>query len=311
MELRIEPKIETRKFDDPLLEKKFVIESNINRRHLTTFQKIELSLHLLEIERELAKRRKLSRLKKGDELPVTANLQGRGEAVEIVAKKIGVKPRIYYYALYCIEHAPPEELEKLRSGERAISNLYMESKRWKTIEELKEKAKHLKAPEGEYDVIVIDPPWAYGTKYDPEGRRIASPYPEMSIEELKKLKIPASKNCILWLWTTNAFMHEAYHLLEAWGFEPKTILTWVKDRMGIGDWLRGKTEHCILAVKGHPMVNLTNQTTVLFAKRREHSRKPDEFYNLVESLCYGRKLDYFGRDKKEGWEVYGTMEMQN
>jgi len=195
--------------------------------------------------------------------------------------------------------------------EKAISNAYKEIRHEKRIKELEEKAKNLKPPEGKYNVIVIDPPWPYGTKYDPEGRRVASPYPEMSIEELKKLEIPADDDCILWLWTTNAFMHEAFHLLEAWGFKPKTILTWVKDRMGIGDWLRGKTEHCILAVKGHPIVNLTNQTTVLFGKVREHSRKPDEFYELVEGLCYGKKLDYFGREEREGWDVYGTKEFKN
>jgi len=101
-------------------------------------------------------------------------------------------------------------------------------------------------------------------------------------------------------------MHDAYHLLETWGFEPKSILTWVKDKMGIGTWLRGITEHCILATKGSPKINLTNQTTALFGKRREHSRKPDEFYQLVETLCIGKtRYDMFSREKREGWSQYG------
>jgi len=286
-----------------------VIESNLLRRHLTTFQRIEMALPLLEIERELARRRQLSTLKRGREAPVHQFFDERGQALDRFAEKVGSNRETVNEALWLLKNAPKEELEKLRSGERAISNLYKELKRLKAVEELREKAKSLKPLEGKFDVIVVDPPWPYGTKYDPEGRRAASPYPEMSLEELKNLKLPAAEDCVLWLWTTNAFMHEAFHLLEAWGFEPKTILTWVKDRLGLGDWLRGRTEHCILAVKGHPRVNLTDQSTVLFAKAREHSRKPEEFYKLVESLCFGRKLDYFGREKREGWEVYGTEEL--
>jgi N6-adenosine-specific RNA methylase IME4 len=223
---------------------------------------------------------------------------------------VGVSHDLVEMALWLMENAPLEELERLRRGERAISNLYRETKRWRTVEELRRKAESLKAPEGLYDVIVVDPPWPYGTEYDPEGRRCASPYPEMSLEELKRLRLPANENCVLWLWTTNAFMHEAFHLLEAWGFEPKTILTWVKDRIGLGDWLRGQTEHCIMAVRGRPTIRLTNQSTALFAKAGPHSRKPDEFYRLVETLCPGSKLDYFGRETREGWAVYGTLENQ-
>ena len=98
------------------------------------------------------------------------------------------------------------------------------------------------------------------------------------------------KHPILWLWVTNLFMREAFPLLEAWGFERRTILTWAKDRMGTGDWLRGQTEHAIMAVRGKPVVTLTNQTTLLNAPVRGHSQKPVEFYNLVESSLPGAAL---------------------
>jgi N6-adenosine-specific RNA methylase IME4 len=77
--------------------------------------------------------------------------------------------------------------------------------------------------------------------------------------------------------------------------------------MGVGKWLRSQTEYCIMAVKGKPLINLTNQTTVLNAKNTGHSTKPMEFYNMVDNLCIGRKLDYFARDKKEGWDNYGVQ----
>lgn len=188
-------------------------------------------------------------------------------------------------------------------------SLAKKAKRQREIAVLKEAVKVLEPPKQRYDVIVVDPPWPYGTSYDPDDRRIASPYPEMSIEKIKDLKLPATENCILWLWTTNAFLHDAFHILEAWGFEPKTLLTWVKTKIGIGVWLRGQTEHCILAVRGQPLIDLTNQSTVLFTDTSQHSKKPGEFYNLVESLCIGWKLNYFAREKREGWDTYGTHEI--
>ena len=176
------------------------------------------------------------------------------------------------------------------------------------VRELEQKAKVLPLPERRYSVLVVDPPWPYGTNYDPESRRVGSPYQEIDIDEIKALKLPAADDCVLWLWTTNAFLHEAYHVLEAWGFEPKTVLTWAKDRIGVGVWLRGQTEHCIMAVKGNPVVHLYNQSTLLLAPSRAHSEKPDEFYSLVESLCEGPRLDYFARKERLGWDTFGTME---
>ena len=164
----------------------------------------------------------------------------------------------------------------------------------------------LAVPVGLFDVIVVDPPWPYGTEYDPYTRRAASPYPEMSLEKIREIRLPAKEDCVLWLWTTHLFMRHAFAILDAWGFREVAILTWVKDRLGLGSWLRSKSEFCIMAVKGKPVVNLTNQSTVLFAPMREHSRKPDEFYEMVETLCPGRKLDFFSREPRPGWEQYGN-----
>jgi N6-adenosine-specific RNA methylase IME4 len=162
------------------------------------------------------------------------------------------------------------------------------------------------AIEGEFDVVVCDPPWPYENRQDDPTHRAANPYASMTIEELSDLSIPVGDDGILWLWTTNAFMHEAYHLAEAWGFEVKTILTWEKPKLGLGDWLRGITEHCLLCVKGKVAVRLTNQTTILHAPSREHSRKPDAFYEMVNALCPGRKLDMFSREPREGWSQHGN-----
>lgn len=161
---------------------------------------------------------------------------------------------------------------------------------------------HIPPPEGLYSTIVIDPPWpcasdvVLGTIHH---------YNPMTLEEIEQLEVPAADDCVLWLWALNNQMHEAYHILEAWEFEPKTLLTWVKNRIGTGYYLRGKTEQCILAFKGSPRWTNKKQSTLLNAKIREHSRKPDEFYSLVDKICSGPKIDMFSREKREGWTTWG------
>ena len=162
-------------------------------------------------------------------------------------------------------------------------------------------------PEGRFSVIAADPPWPYSCRTEDVSHRGAIPYPSMTVEDICNLKLPADRDCVLWLWTTNAFMRQAFQVLDAWAFQDKTILTWVKDRMGVGNWLRGQTEHCILAVKGSPVVTLQGQSTVLNAPVREHSRKPDAFYALVEAICPARaRLDLFGRERRTGWVCAGA-----
>jgi N6-adenosine-specific RNA methylase IME4 len=140
---------------------------------------------------------------------------------------------------------------------------------------------------GPYRVIVADPPWLCIRQEDPSHR--FHPYPQMSIEQICAVPVAsiAHSDCVLWLWTTNSHLltGDSLAVLKAWGFEPKTMMTWAKDRFGTGDWLRGQTEHCILAVRGHPSVTLTNQTTLITAPAGAHSAKPERFYELVESLC--------------------------
>ena len=165
-------------------------------------------------------------------------------------------------------------------------------------------------PDGKFHIIVIDPPWSYEKRTDDISHRGRSPYPQMTIDEIIAKPPPCTDDCIVWLWTTNAFMHDAFHILDAWNLEPKTILTWKKNKFGVGDWLRGQTEHCILAIKGHPIVTLTNQSTIFEGDVREHSRKPESFYALVEELCHGSKCEMYGREKREGWIVSGELEFQ-
>lgn len=130
----------------------------------------------------------------------------------------------------------------------------------------------------------------------------------MTIEDIQALPVEkiADENAILWLWTTNAHVRSAFDIIEAWGFEYKSMLTWVKDRMGTGEWLREQTEHCLLCARGEPVFLYGKHTTVMEAVRREHSRKPEEFYELVETTCPGSRVELFCRQTRSGWSAHGN-----
>jgi N6-adenosine-specific RNA methylase IME4 len=162
---------------------------------------------------------------------------------------------------------------------------------------------------GPYRVIVVDPPWPYDIRSEDPMLRGTYPYPQMSLAQIRALDVAsiAHADAVLFLWTTSYHMRESYAVLDAWGFESKTILTWGKDRCGTGGWLRGQTEHCHMAVRGKPTVTLTNQSTLLRAPATGHSVKPEAFYALVESLCPApRYCELFARKPRPGWDGHGN-----
>ncbi len=200
--------------------------------------------------------------------------------------------------------------EKVGAGEMTPAAAERRMRKDEAIARIKDEPEPL--PEGPFRVIVADPPWLYEKRQeDPSSRGLAgSHYPQMEFGSIADLDVPGLAHpdgCVLWLWTTNAHIFEAGKLCELWGFTPKTILTWDKVNMGTGDWLRGQTEHCVMAVKGSPTVALTNQTTILREKKtREHSQKPLSFYVMVDALCPGSKVELFARQPVKGWSTWGA-----
>ena len=228
-----------------------------------------------------------------------------GDARDNIARYLGVGRTTIERAEAVVEAAEeePEEYGHLveqmdRSGKVAGA-----FRRLTVLKQAKElEAKSPKLPTGPFQVIVADPPWEYAS-----GNSL--PYPTMPLDEIRELPVQdlADPNALLWLWTTNTHLRAAFGIAEAWGFEYKTALTWVKDRMGTGEWLRGQTEHCLLAARGKPVFIHGSYTTVLNAARREHSRKPDEFYTLVEATCPGNRLELFARQARAGWHAFGDQ----
>lgn len=176
--------------------------------------------------------------------------------------------------------------------------------------------------EGQYQCIVIDPPWFYRLRNQDKTHRNRINYKPMHIEEILSLPVPDLSHptgSVLWLWYTNNHMVEAAQCLQTWRFELKTILTWekvtkdgTKTHLGVGHWLRNSTEHCALAVRGNIKAfsgrTLTNESTILHSPRREHSRKPESFYQLVDKLCPDiTKLEMFARESRDGWDCWGDQ----
>jgi len=303
-EIGIEPKFEEYKGDTPL---EYVLSLNLKRRHLTQSQASVIALEVLPLLEEEAKKRQI---RKPIDDSVIENLREQDYKANTSSFKAGkifnVSDR-YVQEAKKLQKESPELLDRVKQGELNFSQVKKLKRKQKIEEQKLEIEENIKKNPllDEYDVIVIDPPWAYDREYDPESSRVASPYPEMNFEELKNIKLPTKENCVMWLWTTHKFIWEAKELLKEWGFEYKAILVWNKEKMGIGHWLRMQCEFCLLAVKGNPIWFSTDTRDILNEARTSHSTKPQGFYSIVEKICVGKKLDYFARKPREGWDVYG------
>jgi N6-adenosine-specific RNA methylase IME4 len=167
-----------------------------------------------------------------------------------------------------------------------------------------------------YRTIVADPPWRYRqqrivtTSKTPETRPEAdAQYPTMAVEDIAALPVRemTDEDAHLYLWVTNPILFEARPIVEAWGFEYVTLLTWRKlGTLGMGYYFRGDTEHVVFAVRGKAPIPPDKRARNWFAAPKTgHSRKPDLFYEMVERVSPGPYLELFARRRRYGWDVWG------
>jgi N6-adenosine-specific RNA methylase IME4 len=289
------------------------LAANVYRKDFTPSEMVAIAATVERRERELAEARQTASLKRGNEKPVVETFHDGGKTRDKVAAPLGISGRTLEKAkaVVAAAEAEPGKYNHLVEAMDRTGRVNGVFKRLKVAQQaalIRSETPPLPG-NGPYRVIVADPPWPYEIRQEDPSHRSARPYPTMSIKQICGIDVAslAHDDCILWLWTTCFHMRWAYEVLDAWGFEDKSILTWCKDRMGTGDWLRYQTEHCIMATRGKPIVTLTNQTTRLDAPMQAHSRKPVEFYDLVESLCPApRFADLFSRYRhNEKWDCHG------
>ena len=188
-----------------------------------------------------------------------------------------------------------------------------------------------------FKTIIADPPWPYkgggrgapvgtggrgGDGTTKNGRKIIQTsagehYNLMSLDDIMEMGISeiVSSEAHLYLWTTNSFMEHAYEVMSRWGFDFKTIVTWVKIKKGTvlepsmktGYYFRSATEHVLFGTRGNLRLAETAGTpTAFFAERLEHSRKPEAIYKMAEEQSPAPRLELFARRLRDGWYSFGN-----
>ena len=175
-----------------------------------------------------------------------------------------------------------------------------------------------------FSTVLADPPWQFQNrtgKMAPEHKRL-SRYPTMTMQEIKDLPVEAIVNdtAHLYLWVPNALLADGLQVMEHWGFTYKTNLIWYKirkdggpDRRGVGFYFRNVTEMILFGVRGKNARTLQpgrSQENIITSQKREHSRKPDEQYNIIESCSPGPYIELFARGPRKGWTAWGNQAEQ-
>jgi N6-adenosine-specific RNA methylase IME4 len=172
-----------------------------------------------------------------------------------------------------------------------------------------------------FATVLADPPWQFQNrtgKMAPEHKRLQR-YPTMSLQEIKDLPVEAivADTAHLYLWVPNALLAEGMQVMEHWGFTYKTNIIWYKirkdggpDRRGVGFYFRNVTEIILFGVRGKNARTLQpgrSQENIISTRKREHSRKPDEQYDLIEACSPGSYIELFARGPRNDWFVWGNQ----
>ncbi len=173
----------------------------------------------------------------------------------------------------------------------------------------------------EFSTILADPPWRFKNrtgKVAPEHKRL-NRYETLTTDEICALPVPEilAPTAHLYLWTPNALLPDALRVMDAWGFTYKTNLIWRKvrkdggsDGRGVGFYFRNVTEMVLFGVRGKNARTLSpgrRQVNYMQSRKREHSRKPDEQYEIIEACSPGPLLELFARGERDGWRYWGDQ----
>ena len=168
-----------------------------------------------------------------------------------------------------------------------------------------------------YDLIVADPPWRFNVRSEKGlGRSAENHYQTMKLPEIAALPVAdlAMKDCVLLLWVTDPLLDRGLEVMKAWGFAYKTVgFYWTKTNrdgspfMGTGYWTRANPEQCLLGVRGKPKRLDASVPRWITSPRREHSRKPDEFFDRARRLTGSSHLELFSRQQRAGWTCWGNQ----
>jgi len=303
------------KFEDKDEMMEYAKNDNILRRNLEPFEIAIVEQRFIKFERKYARRRQLSQLSDvGDELPLDKCLSdGETETGRIrykIAKKMGVSHETARKTLYILDKTPknevPEVAKRIRSKQSSINKEFK-----KIIErEIPQTRDLTPIPKGKYHTIVIDPPWEVKKIIrEVRPKQIENlDYPTMTVEQIKQIPIKnhiMEDGCHVYLWVTHKYLPKAFEIFKTWGVKYECLLTWIKN-VGFTpfSWMYS-TEHVLFGRVGSLELLKKGKRLDFHGKVREHSRKPDEFYELVKEVSPEPRLEMFSREKREGFIQHG------
>lgn len=299
-------------FESRLHEKTYILDVNLRRRQLNTMQRIALALKRKAIIDEIGRlKHSLTLPREGQKgfQPVSAKyFVNIKDAKKRLSQGAGVSIRTLEKAEAILDKGSETLKRRVFEGKTSISHAYTKIKRQERH------ANPRPLPEGIFDLFYADPPWPHYLKLrgSPDAH-----YDTMSLEDICNLEVDGVRiqdkiadDAMLFLWATNPHLEDAFKVIEAWGFTYKTDMVWVKDKWGTGYYLRGQHELLLFAERGDMPTPLeeTRPSSVLYAPVREHSRKPDEVYDIIECLYPNRRyLELFARPevRRPNWTYWG------
>jgi N6-adenosine-specific RNA methylase IME4 len=304
--------------DDPV---SFVVSMNLHRRHLDESQRAIVA-------------GKLATFQLGD------NQHSEGMPIGRASELLNVGERSVARAREVLDHGAPELVFAVESGIVSVSAAADVAELPKTQQreivargpdEILQKAKEIRAeraaavrerndakrresvalpiPAGQYRTIVIDPPWPIEINdRDVRPGQVGMHYPTMSLEEIQAFKLPAADQCMAFIWTTQKFLPATFNIVKTWGLTYLFTMVWHKpggpQPFNLPQY---NCEFVVVARKGGvPFLDTKQFFTCFQAPRREHSRKPDEFYDVVRRVTAGPRIDIFSREPREGFDQFGN-----
>jgi N6-adenosine-specific RNA methylase IME4 len=214
-----------------------------------------------------------------------------------------------------VEREAPELLPQIEAGDLTIPEAKREIRRRKKRADVAKIEAQEPAPleaVGTFPIVYADPPWRYEYA-ESSTREIENHYPTATLDELKALEVPAADDSVLLMWATSPKLAESLELMAAWGFEYRTCMVWVKDKIGMGYYARQRHELLLIGKRGSlPVPDPEDRPdSVVEAPRGPHSAKPDVVYELIErmwpTLTY---VELFARRQRDRWAAWGNQAVE-
>jgi N6-adenosine-specific RNA methylase IME4 len=275
------------------------------RKDFTWSERVEIA-KMLEPEERVAARDRQGSLNH-PALIASEKFTEAGSTLDKVAQVVGTSRPTLVKAGEIYDSGEEDLIQEMdRTGK--VHGIHGRLKQRQRADEIK--ANPIPPPEGKYRCIVCDPPWPM-QKIDREERPAqgaALDYPTMSIDDIFALPIPASADetgCHLYLWVTHKYLPTGLRIMEAWGFRYQCLMTWVKPTgMTPYSWMYN-TEHVLFGRCGNLQLDRLGIKLSFEAAIVRHSQKPDIFYDIVREASPGPRLEYFARQERDGFDVWG------